>query len=80
MKDILLTGKRQKTELITLLICFLIANLANLYSIVAYNTSYMELLTSIGYVAVAAVALYIIWTVLRLLVYAIACLFRKKKV
>ncbi|MDL2213629.1 hypothetical protein LJC05_03475 [Bacteroides sp. OttesenSCG-928-J23] len=80
MKDILLTGKRQKTELITLLICFLIANLANLYSIVAYNTSYMELLTSIGYVAVAAVALYIIWTVLRLLVYAIAYLFRKKKV
>lgn len=32
MKDTILTARRKKTELITLFLCFIIANLVNLYS------------------------------------------------
>ena len=37
MKDTILTARRKKTELITLFLCFIIANLVNLYSIFTYN-------------------------------------------
>lgn len=79
MRNITLTAKRQKTELITLLVCFIIVNLANLYAIIAYNTNFTELITSLGYVAVAAVALYVLWTIIRLIAYGISLLFRKKE-
>ncbi len=79
MKNITFTAKRQKTELITLLVCFIIANLANLYAVIAYNTNFTELITSLGYVAAAAVVLYILWTIIRLIAYGISLLFRKKE-
>lgn len=46
MKDTLITARRKKNELFTWLICFAIANLLNLYAIIAYKTSFQELLTS----------------------------------
>lgn len=67
MKDTLITARRKTTELLTWLVCFVIANLANLYSIIAYGTSFMELLTSLGYVLVFSCVLYLAWTLLRLL-------------
>jgi len=79
MKDIVITARRRKTELYTFLVCFILANLANLYSIITYRTSYVELITSIGYVTVAAVILYAIWTFLRIVYYGLVSLFRKKQ-
>ena len=52
MKDTLITARRKKTELLTLLVCFVIGNLANLYAIVSYETPFSEMLTSIFYVLV----------------------------
>lgn len=78
MKDTLITAKRKKTELITLLICFIIANLANLYSIITYSTKYVELFTSLGYVAVGTVVIYLLWSLIRLIAYAISLPLRKK--
>ena len=49
MKDTLITARRKKTELLTLLVCFVIGNLANLYAIVSYETPFSEMLTSIFY-------------------------------
>ena len=72
MKETIITAKRKRIELITLLICFIIANLANLYSIIAYKTPFIELLTSIGYVVAATFVFYIIWSAIRL----ISCLVR----
>lgn len=46
MKDTILTARRKKTELITLFLCFIIANLVNLYSIFTYNTPLTEMITS----------------------------------
>lgn len=79
MKDTILTARRKKTELITILICFIIANLANLYSIIAYNTPFMEMITSIFYVIIFAVALYVFWSLLRILFYGIKTLFIRKR-
>ncbi|NDV58345.1 hypothetical protein [Bacteroides sp. 519] len=78
MKDTVITARRKKTEILTFLFCFLIANLANLYSIIAYKTSYIELITSIGYVVVGSVVLYILWSILRGIFYGILYLIRRK--
>ena len=47
MKDTVLTARRKKIEIITLLVCFVLANLVNLYAIITYHRSMMEMITSI---------------------------------
>ncbi|MDR1610566.1 MAG: hypothetical protein LBS08_03545 [Candidatus Symbiothrix sp.] len=71
MKDTVITVKRKKMEIITLIVCFISANLINLYAIVRYKTSYTELFFMLGYVLILTAALYILWTVIRLIFYAI---------
>lgn len=78
MKDTLITARRKKIELLTLLACFIIGNLANLYAIISYKTPFSEMLTSIFYVLVFSCVLYVFWTVVRLLAYGIRSLFLKK--
>jgi hypothetical protein len=71
MKDIVISSKRIRIELITLAICFVVANLLNLYAIIAYKTSFVELLTQLGYVFIFSLVLYIAWSLLRIIFYAI---------
>ena len=78
MKDTLITAERKKIEVITLIVCFILANLANLYAILAYETPLAELLTSLGYVLVVTVFFYVIWCILRLAFYGVRFIFRKK--
>ncbi|MDR2627817.1 MAG: hypothetical protein LBC40_07265 [Dysgonamonadaceae bacterium] len=77
MKDLIITVKRQKTEWLTLLACFIIANLLNVYAIISYKTCLSELFWSLGYVVVCTIALYVLWTVLRLAFYGIRKLFNR---
>lgn len=79
MKDTLITARRKKIEIISWLVCFLIANLFNLYAIFAYKTSYAELLTSIFYVIIFSCVLYVAWVFLRLLIYGVRELFRRNR-
>jgi len=79
MKDIIITAQRKKTEIITFLICFLMANLANLYAIIRYDTSFLELFTSIGYVLITSILLYAFWTAIRIAIYAGKIALKKKK-
>lgn len=78
MKETIITSKRKRTEIITILVCFLIANILNLYSIIKFNTAFSELFTSLGYVAVATVVIYVAWTAIRLIIAGICKLLRKK--
>lgn len=78
MKDTLITARRKRKELFSWLICFIIANLLNLYAIITYKTSYMELLTSIFYVIIFSCVLYIVWAFLRILCYGIKLLIYSK--
>lgn len=52
MKDTVLTARRKKIEIITLLVCFVLANLVNLYAIITYHRSMMEMITSIFYIII----------------------------
>ena len=71
MKDTLITAHRKKVELLTWLVRFVMANLLNLYAIIAYKTSFLEVLTSFFYVIMFSCVLYVIWSVLRLVIYGV---------
>lgn len=79
MKDTIITARRKKIELITLLICFVIANLIHLYAVIAYRASFMEMITSIFYIIIFTLVLYAFWGILRILFYGIQALFRRRK-
>lgn len=79
MKDTIITARRKKKELLTLIACFLIGTLANLYAIITYKTPLSEMLTSFFYVLVFSCVLYVFWTILRLLFYGIRNLFQKRR-
>ena len=79
MKDIIVTAKHIKTEILTAIICFILAFIINLGAIIYYKTSYVELITSIGYVIVTAVAIYALWAAIRIGIYALKWLLSKKK-
>ena len=80
MKDTIITARRKRIEVITFLICFILANLANLYAVIAYKTPAIELLTSLGYVLALALFFYIVWCLVRLAFYGLRSLFRKKEI
>ena len=69
MKDIIITPHRQRTELLTLLVCFVIAFGLNVYAIVKYDGQWTELFWSLGFVVATTAVLYAAWTLLRLLWY-----------
>lgn len=79
MKDTIITARRKKKELLTLIACFLIGTLANLYAIITYKTPLLEMLTSFFYVLAFSCVLYVFWTILRLLFYGIRNLFLKRR-
>lgn len=78
MKNTVITPP-EKIELLTLLACFIIGNLANLYAIISYETPFSEMLTSFFYVLAFSGVLYVFWTILRILFYGIRSLFLKKR-
>jgi len=73
MKDTIVTARRKKIELITLLVCFVVSNLLHLYAIIAYHAP-----TSIFYIIIFTFVLYAFWGILRLLFYGMQALFKKK--
>lgn len=79
MKDTILTARRKKIELITLLVCFIISNLVHIYAIIAYRASFMEMITSIFYILLFTFALYLFWGILRLLFYGVKALFNHSR-
>lgn len=78
MKDIIITRRRQRTEILTLLVCFVIAFGLNVYAIIAYGGQWSELFWSLGFVIAATAFLYAVWTLLRLICYGCLKLVKKK--
>lgn len=79
MKDTVITARRKKRELYVLLICFVLANLLNVYAILVYGGSFIELVTSFFYILSFTIALYITAGIFRLLYWGIKCLLTRKK-
>lgn len=63
MKDLAISAKRQKNELIHLLVAFILANVFNVAAIITYASPATELITSMFYVLTLTVVLYVAWTV-----------------
>lgn len=80
MKDIniRISSRRVRIEAWSLAVCFLIAVGLNIYAIIDYEGEWTETLTSLPYVVSFAIAIYMAWTMLRLVVKAVAYPFRKK--
>jgi len=79
MKDIIIKGSRIVKELKYLLICYIIANLVNVYAIVNYNTEWMELLTWQRFIIFIAVIFYAFTVIIRLIAVALRQLLKKPK-
>ena len=79
MKDITITKQRQKTELLTILVCLVIAFCLNVYAIIAYDGKWSELFWSLGFVVATAILLYILWTAVRIVWALIKKCVTKKK-
>ncbi len=60
MKDIIIKGKRLKKEIIIWLICLVIAEGVNLYSIIKYKTNWSELFTQLHYAAALSLLFYLV--------------------
>lgn len=68
MNDIIISSKRILRELITFLICFVVGILVNVAAIMIYNASFSEFFSSLHYVLVFSIIIYLIWSFVRLLV------------
>lgn len=80
MKEIIIAPKRIKKELYSLLACFVVANLLNIYAIITYKTAPAELFSMMGYVTVFSIALYLSWTFIRVIIFIFKSIFKTKKI
>jgi hypothetical protein len=78
MKDIVISTKRIRTELFTLLVCFLIGFVANIGAVIFYKSAAIELITSIPYVLVFTFVIYCLWSFIRLIISMISIIWKKK--
>lgn len=77
MKDIVLTVKRQKTEIKIFCCCIVLAYLMNIVSIIAYGTSWSELWTQSLWMLLISCGFYALSIILRLLYYGFRRLNRR---
>ncbi len=79
MEDLTIKGKRIKKEFIILMICVLVAFGINIYSIITYQTRWVELWTYLPTIILLGIMIYFILAALRFLVYVIRKVFMKKR-
>lgn len=75
MRDIVLSARRQKIEILYFLVCLLLSFLLNVYSIIAFHTEWKELWTQSLWVFIIGCAFYGFSVVFRLVI----CLFLRKR-
>ena len=82
MKDSIITVKRKKIEINILVICFIIANVLNIFAIAFYRTHWIELITKIHIILIITAFFYLLTLVFRgiyfLLTYPFRLSVRKK--
>lgn len=78
MKDLVISGKRVKTELLIALGCFICAVLINIICIIVYHSQWHEIFTQIGFTVLVAIVLYVLLLLIRLLVLLCKKIFAKR--
>lgn len=71
MKDLVITAKKLRKEILILAVCFIAAFIINIVSIIIYKTPWYEIFTQIGYILVITLLFYIFAIVLRLIIFFI---------
>lgn len=66
MKDIVITKAIQKREFFIWLVCFVVANVVNVATIIKFQTSWLEIFSQLGYVVVLSLLLYGLVAVVRI--------------
>jgi hypothetical protein len=79
MKKIIITGKHLKREFFIWLLSFIAAFILNVYAIAKYETSWIELYSQIGYIAMISIMLYIASWAFRVLFFLVKYLLRKRQ-
>ncbi len=79
MKDIVITAKYIRREIIILLVCLVSAILLNVYSIIKYQTAWRELYSQIHIVLAVWIVIYVLVLLFRLIFTHIFRLFTKKQ-
>lgn len=67
MKDTVITAKRKRTEIVSVSVCFALAVLINIGSIIYFKTPFYEVFTQIGYTLVITLVIYLVWIIIRLI-------------
>ncbi|MDR1723508.1 MAG: hypothetical protein LBR84_06180 [Tannerella sp.] len=75
MKDIIISVKRQKTEIIWMAVCFLAAILVNVIAIIAYKTAWSEIYSQFLWILIIAAVLYAVSIAVRVLIYLLKRIF-----
>lgn len=71
MKEIVITPLRIKKECITLLSIFVIGLITNVIAIIIYKGGWGEMITSLPYVLLFTVVVYLLWSLVRIIVRSI---------
>lgn len=79
MKDIIVKGTHIKKEVSILLLIFSLVFIVNIYAIISYKTPWSEVITSLGFVVIFAIVLYLLVFGIRLMVKGLAQLIKSKK-
>jgi hypothetical protein len=79
LKDTIITIKQKKHEILFLLFSFVFSNILNVTGIICYKTSFSEIYTQLFIVIILTVALYSLSVAVRLVIYFIKLIFKKKK-
>lgn len=79
MKDIVISGKVIRRELFVLLGCVAASWLLDVYSVIHFSRPAIELVSTIGYVIVLAVIVYVVLWIPRLLILIGRSAFRKRQ-
>lgn len=71
MKNLVITAKKLRKEILISAVCFIAAFIINIISIIIYKTPWYEIFTQIGYILVITLLFYIFAIVLRLIIFYI---------
>ena len=79
MKDITISGKRIKLEIIIWVCCLCAAVIFNIFAILKYDNSWWELLTQLHIVLLISFMIYFLTGIIRFGIYSIRKLFLRGK-
>lgn len=78
MKDIVIKAADIRRELYIILACFVVALLVNVGAIIGYDRPWSEMFSQIGYVVFITAGIYALLAAVRILIYLICKLFKRK--